>query len=1077
MKNIYPSIIFSEKKDVTGFSDSCKLFLNSEDSKVFENYFQFVEIENNSISVSGNNEIKIEISGTESKKDIYSSYQKNRANFVNLFNELISGPDGFFSLANKNNATNLNYNLIDPNIIFVFDASSSNLTPSLFTLLLNFSELLLKPNLHVVIDYCSQNIDEDYRSKCVANFRELDKFISDNDQIGASQMSVWLLDDVNEKQQNVGGDNNKNLAISKFIKILYEDHNSIVRGHYRWSNEKGRKCFLSSIGLSSINIPLKNISTLLNNYAIHVELNEIKEKNEKTKHDRLRIKQDIESFYRDNDYRGISHRLYQYEGVDIFSPILLDFNKYSTSEKEICLEEILSIIDDPKVRSSALTIKLNSLVDQELESYKNKELVTIYEKLERSKQTTESDLLKMFDEQTISIIDNPDKGLMYAWIFNNVIVDNEALVAEKLDGPLVDYLTLSDLELNIRKNLIGDKLDGFEKTSQKNSDIITNKNETLNNYKDKIEILKKEIDNIKGIENNNESNPKLIEKEQELKSLSHNIETITLEIDASEKAIIKSKKSIEELKNQYENNTYKEDLKRKMNPTIDSEKKEIKEKIDGIDTRISELYLKKNEMLHRRKKFIGKNLILIPSVVFLLLILFQTLLYTYTDWISLGNLFKYGGGITILILCLYYVKSFFQFFKMKNTLSKIIINAEQLINSKTFAFQELLNLENEFRKKDFIIDAEIRSLDILRKIKQKIKNKADSIRKFADVISEEAIKHEALVKEIKFETNDFDACVINREEVTAIYLKRNSFDISKGKENSFSSYYNDFLQSNELKSLIADIKISAEKIYLEDIVTIDLEEVLFNENELFPQQINTQAKFENLINTSQPLLVTESSAFERDIPQREKVFIGKTSNRLNKELQLHITDSINNVNIIHPEDDKSIGILSIKRNFPLAYASDILKWDLELSKSKVIVENLFISKDYFSHSYQLKKSNHEQNFKNISEDLIIALCEGLINYDENTKSFKNELLGDLGRGIDDLKRIWNSASVFDIKQQSKKILKEIERYDDKELSIYLQKVPKTAKLLDLKGQDRINFQEYFYSNQGTSDLWEENYIN
>ena len=68
------------------------------------------------------------------------------------------------------------------------------------------------------------------------------------------------------------------LAISKFIKILYEDHNSIVSGHYRWSNEKGRKCFLSSIGLSSINIPLKMISALLNNYAIHVELNEIKEK-------------------------------------------------------------------------------------------------------------------------------------------------------------------------------------------------------------------------------------------------------------------------------------------------------------------------------------------------------------------------------------------------------------------------------------------------------------------------------------------------------------------------------------------------------------------------------------------------------------------------------------------------------------------------------------------------------------------------------------------------------------------------------------------------------------------------------
>ena len=1075
MKNIYPSIIFSEKKDVTGFSDSFKGFLNREDPEAFNNYFQFVEIENNSISVSNNNEVAIEISGTESKKDIYSSYQKNKAQFVQLFNGLISGQDGFFSLGNRNNATNLNNNLVDPNIIFVFDASSSNLTPSLFTLLLNFSELLLKPNLHVVIDYCSQSIDEDYRSKCVANFRELDKFISDNDQIGASQLSVWLIDDVNEKQQNIGGDDNKYLAISKFIKILYEDHNSIVSGHYRWSNEKGRKCFLSSIGLSSINIPLKMISALLNNYAIHVELNEIKEKNERTKHDRLRIKQDIDSFYRDNSYKGISHRLYQYEGVDIFSPILLDFNKYSTSEKEICVEEMLSIIDDPKVRSSALTIKINSLIDQELESYKNNELVTIYEKLERSKQSTESDLLRMFDEQTNNIIDNPGKGLMYAWIFNSVIVDNEALVAEKLDGPMVDYLTLNDMELNIRKNLIGDKLDGFEKTSQNNSDIITNKNETLNNYKDKIEILKKEIENIKGIETNNESNPKLIEKEQELKSLSHNIETIKLEIDASEKAIIKSKKSIEELKNEYENNTYKEDLKRKMNPAIDSEKEEIKEKIDGIDTRISELYSKKNELLHRRKKFIGKNLILIPSVIFLLLILFQTLLYTYTDWISLGNLFKYGGGITILILCVYYVKSFIQFFRMKNTLSKIIIDAEQLINSKTFAFQELLNLENEFRKKDFIIDTEIRSLDILKKIKQKIKNKADSIKKFADVISEGAIKHEALVKEIKFETNDFDACIVNKEEVIAIYSKRNSFDISKGKENSFSSYYNDFSESHEITSLMADIKISAEKIYLEDIVTIDLEEVLFNENELFPQQISTQAKFENLVNTSQPLLVTESSAFERDIPQREKVFIGKTSNRLNKELQLHFTDSINNVNILRPEDDKSIGILSIKRNFPLAYASDILKWDLELSKSKVTGENLFINKDCFSHSYQLNKPNQEENYENIREEIIISLCEGFIFYNENAKCFESELFGVLGKDIDDLKRIWNSDSVFDIKQQSEKILKKIEKYDDKELSIYIEKVPKTLKLLGLKGQNRIDFEEYFYSNQGTKEVWEKNY--
>lgn len=1075
MKNIYPSIIFSENKDVTGFIDYFKEFLNNENSEALKNYFQFVEIKNNSISVCDNAELTIEALDKEQKKDIYAYYQKNRSKFVQLFNELISGQNGFFSLANKNNATNLNYDLVDPNIIFVFDASSSNLTSSLFTLLLNFSELALKPNLHVVIDYCSQNIDENYRSKCVANFRELDKFISDNDQLGASQLSVWLIDDVNENQQNVGGRKNKYLAISKFIKILYEDHNSIVSGHYRWSTEKGRKCFLSTIGLSSIKVPINTISNFLNNYAIHVELNEIKQKNGKTKHDRLRIKQDIESFYRDNDYKGISHKLYQYEGKDIFSPVLLDFNKYSTSEKEICVEEELRIVDDPKVRSSALTVKLNSLIDQELESYRNIELITIYEKLEKSKQLTESDLFKMFDEQTSNIIDSPDKGLVYAWIFNSVIIDNEALVAENLDGPMVDYLTLNDLELDIRKNLIGDKLDGFEKNSKKHSDIITNDNETLKSYKDKITILKKEIGDVNGLEKSNESNPKLIEKEQELKSLTNNIETIKLEIDSSKKALVKSKKSIENLKNEYEKNTYKEDLKRKMNPAIDSEKDEIKERIIEIDSKISELYLKKNETLYNRKKFIGKNLILIPSVIFILLIVFQILLYLYTDWISLGNLFKYGGLITILILGVYYVKSFIQFFKMKNALSKIIIDSKQLINSKTLSFQELLNLENEFRKKDFIIDTEIRSLNILKKIKEKIKSKAGLLKGFIDAISVGAIKHEEIVKGIKFETNDFDACIVNKKEIMALYSSRNSFEISNAKKNPFSNYFNDFSKSQDITSLLADIKKSANNIYIEDIATIDLEDVLFNENELFPEQINTQAKLENLFSTSQPLLVTEASAFEQDIPQCEKVFIGKTSNRLKKELHLHFTDNIGNMNVLHPEDDKSIGILSIKRNFPVAYASDILKWDIELMKRKVLNEKLFINNDYFLHTYSLKKTSLEVESTRIEKDLIIALCEGFIIYNKDSKCFENELLGTLGGDIDDLKNIWNTQAVFDIKNQTEKMLNKIAKYDDKELVIYLARVPKTAKLLSLKGQDRVDFQDYYFSNQGSQEVWDKEF--
>lgn len=1083
MEKIYPCIILSEKDGKNTFLD----YFDQNKSELFRNdsfnFYSSLYISEGGINRHKDNSNVFTIPEGINKNETHKYLFENRDACLSIFTKELFGDEdisGILNLGNTRKASENDFEIMDPIcVVMVFKANSKILTPLLFTFLENRTQIPKSMMLHLIIDFESQNIDKEYKANCIANFKEIDHYLNENEQINNDAIKIWCLDDINEERIAIGSSENKYGTITNFIELLSQEHHAINGSNYSWKTEYGKQCFLSSFGYSKLSYPVKEVEKYIGIYSVFKGLLDIKENELTRSHDRLRINSDIDLFYRDHEYKGISGKIVKLDGEEIFKKINLGFDTEIKNEEDSLLIKKLSPIENPKNRSSSQSLKLFSEIETEEENYTSNTLPSMHSDLEQSRAQHKEKLFKIIEVHTSGLLDNNDCGIIYAKIFNHILLDEESKVANHLSGPMVNFTSLTDLEGEIRNKLIGDRLSNFEGNIEKNSNFLTNNTNTIKEYQAKIEELEQSLKEFEQNESK-ESDPKFIEKEQELKSLNEKINELEIESTRYKNEIKRNTDAKVNLESEYDKNAYKDDLKRKLNPPVEEEVEEFQQLISNTDEKLGQLYESKNSTVKDWKNFRLINLIIIPSALLLLFFISQIILFYKTSWYDLYMIKKIGLPVTIITMVIYFIWGFLKFKKIDNELKMIISEAKDVLNKKLLTFQQLLQTKNGYLERDFLFEAEVRGLATLKEVKDKIKIKANSLNTFTDAISENSSTYQLKRDEFKFVNTDFENTVIDKPIIENKYAENIVYKIPSKQGNTHTSYFEDFENNGHLKLFIKDIQDSGASFFKEYYRSVGIEDIIYGKIKYIPHNKDrVGTKLIPLKSSSQPFLVSNNS-LDTDVNLKKIINVGELSNKLKNELDQLNTNVYSEDALLQKNNDKVIGVLTLKTNIAIASASEFSRWEKEFDQDKTSFENLFIDDSVRLHSFDFNYEDEDEGegaeqTNNNDELLIIALSEGFIQFNEN--GFTEPSLGKLGVNFNALKETWGSSGLSRLRAKTESFQKELNNYNEEEFNDHLSKIALTARNLKLKGSNRVAFQNYFLSNQGGEDKWNELYKN
>ena len=224
MEKIYPCIILSEKDDDKSFSD----YFDQNKSELFRNdsfnFYSSLYISENQINRHKDNANVFTIPEGLNKNDTRKYLFENRDAYLSIFKQELYGDtsiEGVLNLGNTRRASENDFEIMDPIcLVMVFKANSKILNPLLFTFLENRTQIPKSMMLHLIIDFESQNIDKEYKANCIANFKEIDHYLNENEQINNDAIKIWCLDDINEERIAIGSSENKYGTITNFIELL-----------------------------------------------------------------------------------------------------------------------------------------------------------------------------------------------------------------------------------------------------------------------------------------------------------------------------------------------------------------------------------------------------------------------------------------------------------------------------------------------------------------------------------------------------------------------------------------------------------------------------------------------------------------------------------------------------------------------------------------------------------------------------------------------------------------------------------------------------------------------------------------
>ena len=337
---------------------------------------------------------------------------------------------------------------------------------------------------------------------------------------------------------------------------------------------------------------------------------------------------------------------------------------------------------------------------------------------------------------------------------------------------------------------------------------------------------------------------------------------------------------------------------------------------------LSDNYSLKNEKLEERKKFIFWKLFVIPISFFA--ILFSLELFIEAKWGLPEGWFIDILEILLSIEIVYYIFYLIKFYFLNKALSDFLDEVQSKLSEKKNLLSKFVELKNKFHFNNFSFENDLISYYMVDDIIKKAKLNQENIENFKILISNK--KQEFQQEKINFLFNEspFEFCIITKEEIEKIYsLSANSRIVNRIEGDvNFSKCYRDFIDTNTLDSILMPIEIQANDIYERKVETESLKTILFNESPNFSKNINTTAKFTQIIETSRPLLRTSNDIpiSSPDIPYTQNIIVGKYDRAFENYLS-----SIKFGDIKVDDNNKnSLGIISIKSNLPAFLIYDVI---------------------------------------------------------------------------------------------------------------------------------------------------------
>ncbi len=1073
-ETIYPIIFFSISKSgievFNSIQQNCTT-LNSSEYSRFVNHATFNE--DNTISTSIT-DLKISLPfESKSKEANYAIVNQNRTEYISLFEKLI---DSINTLDNKNYASEKNLNLGSPQIVILSSISSSDLSPLVIPLLKSMDRLAKPentPDVHLILLYNEDTEDKEKEGYLIAQ----NSFLKEIESLSARKPYVWLIDKINEKGINIGSKEILYFAISQFIDILFTNANKVNKANLNDGNEQEKLCMYSTFGYSALSFPVNKIEEYLRYYALSRELNLII-KDFDTKYEAIRLKDELKIFINSNGFNTLPEKIVKKDNSEpIFNAFQFNESKFADAEYEIALGKKLGVIENSATLANSTTNDFFHSLEEYDKSWNETTLIDTSQLLDAAKKRELELSYNSIKSEQSKLLDN--EGINYSLLFTAMLANNKGAVENSLEGRFSsDIPTLITLQDTFRSVFIGDEVATNEKSLRENSDNSTNKQKLIEQNNEKIsnaeESLKRFEETI-GVDS-----PQYTELATKIEVFKEEIKKLTSE---NENHILNIKDltySIEQVKAEFNRDATREKYKLKRTKKIEEGLALIQEtEIPLIDKDLTTKYEEKNSKIEARKKFLFYDLIVKPAALLVILLLFNFIAWKYLSFSSTAS--KNTLIISGIILLVYYIIKLIKLIFINKEYTSLLESISIAISEKKSLLGKFVSLKNEFHLSNFNFERDSISLDMVKNIIDYTNIKQTKIEDLKKIITEEALQQNEFNKSYQFSNDLFEFCIVEKSEIEVIFERAASSKIiNKPNGTKMSSCFNDFESTNTLEAFKNAINEEALMVYENKIKQESLKSVLLNESITFTKDVNTTAKFNQLFDSSRPLLILENNPTisSRDIPYIDNILIGYKDNSFQK----YLTESGFKLNSegIDVNNDKIFGVLSIKSNFPSFIINDVENNE-EYSRKGISASN---KSQYFiddtSYNYSLiptlsKIETDEKGNIQMGSILITALTKGIVTYDLNTNKFVNPATGDLGIKLEDLITNWSSSFCYDIMQKAKEEESEIWNYDADEQKEYIAVFKKVWTLLPIKVPAKFHneLSEYLFSIKGTAEDWEE----
>jgi hypothetical protein len=1021
------------------------------------------------------------IKDIKNKSENIKIINSNRNSFKAIFEKQINS---IYNIENTNFAVENNVAISSPQIVIYGSIDNPILSPLIIPLIQNLEfdviknysgDLSLSPQVHLFLKYNTKknNADEENESKIQkhAFFAEIETTNFSN------KPYIWLLDNVNEQSIYLDDEQTLNVSICKFIELLFTNALDLISSIYRGNVSNVRPCLYSTFGYSSLTYPKNKIRDYLFEYIYKKELSQVTEKLN-SQFEAITIKDEVIRFFQHPVFKNLSQNLSVNDKAEnIFVPFKSDIERYIADERDKTVDRALSPIDNPDTISKVSTSELFHQINIAKEKYSNEVSLNFSQQMDFAKKRELENARRYFDETTMILLDKEGYGINYAILFSAVLANNKTVVESMLEGRFTtDIPTLSGIQENYRSLFIGNQINLAQKELKDYTDKVSNNLKLINQYNTEQANAEKTIENL--LTNSDETNPKLVELNAKIENYKTQINNLIIENEELKLNIANLTLFIESERNEFDQDPTKESFKIEKTKKAKEELTELTEKvIPQIDTELSVLYQQKNDFIQKRKKFIFYQLLTIPilSLIFLLILSLFAYFKIHNDFSFLIKSIE----ISACILGIYYLIQLFKFRNLKKSFDDLLYSITQKLEYKKNRFLHYTSLINDCFQKDFDFERDLISFNMISPLIEESVRKQDELVSFKDYLLKTHVDYSLKLEEFQFESNDFDICVINKNDVNEIFNSSYQHPLigsSHPATVKLSDTFIEYKQTSNLDYLQDSFTAIIDDLYKRKVDSETLHAIVFAESKIFRQVPKPDVFFQKLIGTSRPMLKT--GRIDKDIPYCHDITVGHMHEDFKDYLKnLNVNNSIK----IDSGNMDLFGLISIKSNIPAHIIYDINENENPI-KDLVNGENKHV---YFindkSYSYSMNKmSNIEKTDVDdnvLPELLVFAIVREDVKYVLDGNCFVNDKVGTLGDNWDELIIAWNSHTCEDLRKSTgvkfKDMLSVYENNDYKELALRFIKAMLKINLVISKDHEHSLSVFYFSILKGSESGWSE----